>query len=345
MTIYFAGGEDSEFTAFGPAAVSTTASSFRSSFARCCLGLNASVTPGWWQSNVAIPTIPNPCWLGMQHDLDLTTNAAGSSSVQPHWGFIDNTGVYRLWFGATGGGASGGAYPLKCMKTNLAGTSTQLGSNFNIPYTTSTHQTFKLDTFVNYGASGAVQVYVNGVQVFSFSGDTTTDSLTNMNGMFIRLGSSCNQNLNGPIGWSECILADADTRSLSLQTLAPVANGNTHSFDTGSPAASNVNETTLNDSTLDGSSVAGQIDEYTIPSIASGSYGIIAVGVSARMAKGSSGPSKMDLALRSGTTDYLSSDQVLSLAWQNYQNWWMTDPNTSAAWTALPVNIGLKSVT
>ena len=125
---------------------------------------------------------------------------------------------------------------------------------------------------------------------------------------------------------------------------APTAHGNTHNFDTGSPAASNVNETSLNDATLDGSASAGQIDQYTIPSIAAGTFTITAVGVSARCQKGASGPTKMDLGVRSGGSDYWSSDQALTTTWAGYQNWWVTDPNTAATWAALPSNIGLKSV-
>ncbi len=132
---------------------------------------------------------------------------------------------------------------------------------------------------------------------------------------------------------------------MSLQSLAPVANGNTHNFDTGTPAAANVNEITLSDGTVDGSTTAAQIDQYTIPALATGSFSILAVGVSARMQKGTSGPTKMDLGVRS-TSDYWSADQVLTVTWAAYQNWWTTDPNTaSSPWAALPSNIGLQSVT
>jgi hypothetical protein len=112
-----------------------------------------------------------------------------------------------------------------------------------------------------------------------------------------------------------------------LQTLAPVANGNTHNFDTGTPGRSKVNENTLNDTTLDGSTTAGQIDQYTIPVPSHpGTFAIVAVGVSARMQKGTSGPSKMDLGVRSGGTDYWSTDISLGASWATSQNWWTTDP-------------------
>jgi hypothetical protein len=139
-------------------------------------------------------------------------------------------------------------------------------------------------------------------------------------------------------------VSDSDTRSLGLQTFQPVANGNTHSFDTGSPAASNVNEVTLDDTTYDGSSTAGQIDQYTIPSLASG-YGVVAFGVSARAAKGASGPTKIDLGVRVGGSDYWSSDQSLGVSLLNYQIWWSTNPNTTVPWVGVPDNIGLQSVT
>jgi len=223
-------------------------------------------------------------------------------------------------------------------KVSNAGVATQLGSNFSLPFSTSSVD--KLDFYIDYQAAGTFTVYLNGIQVFTYSGDVTTDGTTTLTGLRLAsLGHSRNFN------WSEVMLTDFDTRSWNLQTLAPVANGNTHNFDTGSPAASNVNEITLSDATLDGSTSAGQIDQYTLPAIASGTYSIVSIGVSARLQKGSSGPSKMDLGVRSGGSDYWSSDQTLTTAWTDYQNWWMTDPNTSATWAALPTNIGLKSVT
>jgi hypothetical protein len=345
-TIYFAGGEDSEWSGMGPTAITTTAGSYRSSYARCGLATNSNSSPnfsGFWQTTNPIATIPNPCWFSHQWDVIFSNTGAGPST-NPATGFYDSGGIARVALRPFSQPVAG-QMAWQVIKQNAAGTITQLGSNFNFPYAI-VHTLMKVDIFVNYAVSGAVQVYVNGVQVFNFSGDVTTDSLTNMNGFYLRMGGPVqNPNYSGQWAFSEAILADTDTRGWTLQTLAPVANGNTHNFDTGSPAASNVNETTLNDATLDGSSVAGQIDQYTLPSLAAGTWSVIALGISSRMAKGASGPSKMDLGVRSAGADYWSSDFTLTTGYQDFQYWQSVDPATSAAWTGLPTNIGLKSVT
>jgi hypothetical protein len=225
-------------------------------------------------------------------------------------------------------------------KLDAAGTATQLGSSFS--YAASSSVPEKFDVFVNYAVSGAITLYQGGIQIFSYTGDVTTNSVTALAGIRVH---SVIQSASLGQAWSEIIVCDQDTRALNLQTLAPVANGNTHNFDTGTPAAANVNEITLDDSTLDGSTTTNQIDEYTIPAIASGTYGILAIGVSARMVKGATGPSKADLVVRSAAADYLSADKTLTLSWDTYQNWWTADPATSAPWAGLPTNIGIKSIT
>jgi hypothetical protein len=70
-------------------------------------------------------------------------------------------------------------------------------------------------------------------------------------------------------------VSDSDTRGMAgLVTLPPVANGNTHNFDVGTPAASNVNKIIINDSTFDGATTPGLIDQYTIGSLPAGSWQI-----------------------------------------------------------------------
>lgn len=329
-TIYFAGGEDSEFSVSGGMVVSTTAGRFRSAYARCALVSSGVGSPGFainW-----LPFSASTFWASCRFQ---TSSGLSTTATLVAVAFYDSSMIVRIRL------VQVTTNTFKIEKVTAAGVATQLGSNFTI--TGGSVIPDKLDFFIVDAVSGTVNVYLNTIQVFTFSGDTTTDGVTSI--AYIYLASMLAQNIGQTCGWSEVMVTDTDTRALNLQTLAPVANGNTHNFDTGSPAAANVNEITLNDATLDGSTTAGQIDEYTIPSLAAGTYGIIAVGVSARMTKGSSGPSKADLVVRSGTTDYLSADQSLTTAWQNYQNWWTTDPNTSAAWTALPVNVGIKSVT
>ncbi len=327
-TIYFGGGEDCDFYQVGGGSVSTNTFFFRSTYARCALLENTSSTT-YWQN--WLPFTVSTFWTSARWSF---SGASTASSGFTMLAWLDSSSLVRVRLISTG------TNTWKFEKVDGSGTATQLGSGFTLVPTNLTGLPDKLDVYMVYNAAGTLTLYLNGIQYFTYSGDVTTNSLTALNN--IRLGPAAN---SATTGWSEIILADTDTRSWNLQTLAPVANGNTHDFDTGSPAASNVNEIVLNDATLDGSTTAGQINQYTIPSIAAGTYTIVSIGVSARMQKGVSGPSKMDLGVRSGGADYWSADQALTVAWADYQNWWSTDPNTSGTWAALPTNIGLKSVT
>jgi hypothetical protein len=324
-TIYFAGGEDSEFYAVGIVPTIVTSSSYiRTSFARMGFQFFGN---GILYITHYLPFSASSFWHSQR--VCITNNNNNSSNRL--LSYADSSNIERLRLAPV----SSNVYQV--LKVDASGTTTQLGSNFNLTFSGGVD---KLDTNIVYNASGLFALYLNGVLVFSYSGDVTTNSVTSLS--YVRLGCPASSPFTT---WSECIVADTDTRSMSLQTLAPVANGNTHNFDTGSPAASNVNEITLNDATLDGSTTAGQIDEYTIPAIVGGTLPIVAVGVSARMQCGTTGPQHADIVVRSGSTDYLSSNMNLTLTWSDYQNWWMTDPNTSAPWLALPVNIGIKSIT
>lgn len=334
-TIYWAGGEDSEMVSVNTGtSINTTTSNYRSSYARCCLLINNDAT-GFFK-NIS-PWSASSFWFSAQNRL-VSNNFTLANTTEIAW--ADSSGIKRL--AMVGNGATNS---YKLIKYDSGGAATQLGSAFTVGRGVAAVE--KLDFNIVYAVSGSFSVYLNGSNTasFTFTGDVTTNSVTSLS--YHWLASACANSGSGRTeGWSEIIVSDTDTRTWSLQTLAPVANGNTHNFDTGSPAAANVNEVVLNDTTLDGSTTAGQIDQYTIPSLVTGTYGIVAIGVSARLTKGTvSGPTKMDLGVRSGTTDFWSPDQVLTTAFSSYQNWWSLDPNTSSGWTGLPVNIGLKSVT
>ncbi len=328
-TVYFGGGEDCDFYQVGGGTVTTDVFYYRTTYARCALLGSTAPSTCYWQN--WLPFNVSTFWTSAR--LSWRAGSFGSATIRA-FGWCDSANVERLRV------SSVGTNLFKVEKVDGSGTSTQLGSNFTLVPSDLSGAPDKLDVYMVYNSVGTFTLYWNGVQYFTYSGDVTTNSATAV--AFVRMGGVAS---GGGGAWSELIIADTDTRSANLQTLAPVANGNTHDFDTGSPAAANVNEITLNDATLDGSTTAGQIDQYTIPSIAGGTYTIWSIGVSARMQKGVSGPSKMDLGVRSGGVDYWSSDQTLTVAWTDYQNWWSTDPNTSATWGGLPVNIGLKSVT
>lgn len=336
VTVYLAGGEDDLFFSPTGGVISTSGGDFRSSWARCAMDAGNN---GYWRS---IPPFSAPATTFWSSGWNRQTTAGGSATNGSIlWGFMDASLINRLFILGAGAGNT-----FKLVKVNSVGTQTQLGSNFSMAL--STGSLTKLDVYVDYQVAGTVQVYLSTatsgpILQFTYTGDVTTDGNTSLS--YISFGSPNQSGVVGSWKWSEIMVLDTDTRTLNLQTLAAVANGNTHNFDTGSPAAANINEINMSFATIDGSTTAGQIDQYTIPSIVAGTFGIVAIGMTGRMMKGLTGPSKMDFGVRVSGTDYWSPDVTLSTAWDESFYWWVLDPNTSAVWTAYPTNIGLKSVT
>ena len=290
-TIYWVGGEDSEFTPFGSALITTTAGRFRSTYARCALfGPSQTPNASWWRNT--LPFTATNFWFSSRQLL--TTSAANANSTNSLLvRFLDVSAITRIRLRC-----SNTTYPWTFIveKLDSAGAATQLGSSFQLPISVVSPD--KVDIHINYAVAGSIDIYYNIVSLYSYTGDVTTNGVTSLS--YVEMFPCVVPSTTLGLCFSEIIVADTDTRSWNLQTLPPVANGNTHDFDVGTPAASNVNEITLSDATLDGSTTNGFIDQYTIPAIAAGTYTITAIVVSARLQKGASGPAKMDLGVRVG---------------------------------------------
>ena len=334
-TIYFAGGEDVDHYEVGGGFVSQQANSYRSSFARCSLGIGVTSAAAYWANYLQYAGTPTEIYWSGRVTVTSNSTSNGNSLVK----FVDASGFVRLQVIVSSGN-------LIVQKVNTAGTATTL-ANTLAPWPvlfSGSSINDKIDIHWDNDGSGSVDIYLNEVHVYNYSGDTTTETL-----------DIAGHRLFSPVAlnnsfWSEVIVADCDTRALDLKTYAPVANGNTHDFDTGTPAASNVNEIFVDDTNLDASTVAGQKDQYTCPANPAGTYGVLAFGISARLIRGTSGPSKADLGVRTGGTDYWEADHSLDTAWGCFQDWWTLNPGTSANWLPTDIgnasgfNIGVKSV-
>lgn len=344
MTIIFAGGEDSEFTpSSGFCSVSTTAGHRRTTHARCSLQVTdvGGATDGW-TCDFAPSTL---FWVstrlngGIQNlsTATLTTDVIALS-----------IGVNRklILRSLNQGNGAGGIYSM--IKRTDAGTETTLqtsSTKVNV-----NNVTVKIDIEVNYSVSGFVRVYINGTLIIDYSGDVTTNGSTTLSNATFGIIRASAAYGNYSVNWSEIIIADTPTTSLSLATISPNANGNTFDWTTG--ATSDISETTLNDATLASSDTANQIAQSTIAasSVITGSVAVAAVVVNARAKKGVSGPANAQLMVRTGATDYTSPNVSLPAALGTVSNAWATNPNTSTLWTASDItnagfNIGVKSIT
>lgn len=339
--IYFAGGEDIDFLIQGNTVINTGGTNYRTTFARCALNNSGTTTFDTIFNKKPFSVGSAAFWAAARLGQSFPGGIIGSEQFK----LADVNRITRIRMRLTSNTNAPQTFAVE--KVTAAGVATSLFTGSFVydtinPGTESTQFAWH----VQYAVAGFCELYYKGVLLGSFTGDVTTDGITDL--AYIGLGN----NANGPRNfWSECMVTDFDPRACSLQTFAPVANGNTHNFDTGTPAAANVNEVTLNLATLDGSTTAGQIDEYTTGAVAAGTFDVAAYGVSAFLSKGTSGPSKADLAVRTGGADFFSADQVLSTFYDNFQNWWTTNPNTAAAWLTSQIgstagfNIGVKSVT
>ena len=205
--------------------------------------------------------------------------------------------------------------------------------------------TTTFDLYVNYSASGTVTLYCNGVQAVTYSGNVTTNSTTTLNQVrFAGFGS-----------WSEMIVSTTPTPAMHLLSLIPAASGNADTFTTGN--VSNINDNSLDTTTVDASGTAGQIQEYTVlpPGWDWGNFSssansnVLAVVTHASALVNSTGPQHLQAMVRTGGADYTSSNlSPNQYSWTHISNIWATNPNTSANWTLGDLmnagfNIGFKS--
>lgn len=334
MTILFAGGEDADFTTVGGGcAVDTgTSAAFRAANARCALKLTPTSGTDGWVGKLSAPS--SAFWITAR----LYASNAGTCGAYGHLVALTDGPTRRIVITTDSVNSSTSHYVLA--KINAAGTQTVLATSSI--YTVAGG---KLDMHVTYAVAGAIDVYLGGTLIMSYTGDVTSDSATTLDGFVL----GAHFTLLYSIWWSEAIAATVDTRTLGLVTLAPNGAGNANTFSTG--AYTDVNEVTLSDATVATSTTANQIFETTIDSTNMAGVGtLVGVVVKARTQAGPTGPAHTSLMVRVAGTDYLGASQALPGSLAPVMTVWATNPATSAAWvgsdlTAAGFNIGVKSLT
>lgn len=260
----------------------------------------------------------------------------GSPTTNCHlWQIRDINGIVRLRMRNTntgvGLGVTAGPYAIETV--NAAGAATQIGSTTIGGLSQAPGTPDKIDVQVVYAGSGTglLTVWINGTQVFTFSGSLLTDSNTTVD--FIFLGA-CSLTAAGtaPItSWSEIVVASQDTRAMSLGAQGPVAPGNTDNFTSGS--AANMNQNAPSYTSPDYSATAGQLQEYEVtPAVPTGTFSIVSVVQHIIAAVGGSGPQHIQAAVRTGGADFTSSNLAPPSSWGLVTHNWDSNPNTSAAW-------------
>lgn len=196
-------------------------------------------------------------------------------------------------------------------------------------------------------SSGIFQVKVNGTMVIDYSGNTTDYSLQINR---IRISSESATSYNH---YFDNIVVDnanwpGDTR---IQVLTPSGAGNSTQW---TPSAGNnyecVDELPYSDSDYNSTGGANNMDLFAFSNLSGYIDSVKCVQVQARaLYEGSPIPTKLQLVVRSGGSNYFSSSKdVPNTSAKSLSAIWETDPATSAAWTESGVNnaeFGYKAVT
>lgn len=328
MSILWCGGEDIDFLDSGAVGLSTSSSYCRSTYARCSISASGAFRYSAAFAGGTVTSCWMSCYFGLNYAgtagrfIGLVSSATGSS-------------VKGLWIGTSSND------PARITINKYDGsTMTVLATSSQGYYAGNTATVCKIDVqLISYGASATVNVYVNGGLSVTFSGDVTVSGVSNVDAVAIG-GIYSNYN-----GVSEIIVADVDTRSLSLMTMAPASDGTTNQW---TAAASDINETTNSDATVANTNTTNDVEQYNITDLPTGTFAVVAVKAAARAAMSAgSTPTGLKLGVNSGGTQGLGSTKTPAVSFGLAEEIFSTNPATSAAWAQSEMNalqIELKAV-
>ena len=176
----------------------------------------------------------------------------------------------------------------------------------------------------NYGVSGAIHFYVNGSLLLTYSGDITVGSTTEFNR--IRLDQT-----NGTWGsmYSELIVADENTRLMSLKTLVPNGAGDASQWD-GTYA--NVDEYSINDADTVYTDVVEEDMQFALTGMPAGNFICKGVKIAARATDGIGGIG-MQMGIKTNGVVHLGDTITLGGAWDNYEAFFNQNPETENRFT------------
>lgn len=324
--ILWVGGEDIDFPV-GSVTTYTAATYYRSGYARVALsGLNGGIAT----------TKPFPGGAITSGWLSFRTYSANYSVLDKIVGLGKSGNSNSLWVGVDSVSAR------RVALYKYDGTTwTKLAEEAGNALATSSN---KIDMqLISYGATATVKIYVNAgaTPVIDYTGDVTVGGNTDLNVVSIRGSAGASEDVK----ISEVVVADTDTRLVSLVTLAPNAAGTTNNWTSG--AYTNINPTTINDAVYNADDTSGHIFEANVTNLPSTNVSVLGVKIIARALKSASGPGSLALGVYTNSSQSYPTEQALQTGWDNYENYFLTNPVTTSNWTAAEIDslqISLKTM-
>jgi hypothetical protein len=325
MAILFMGGEEIDFSPLGTVSTGTNGNNFRGDYARCTLDVAGGTSLGnGWQGVFTQPSAS--FWLGAR--LLMPQGGLPADPGQPLLAFLDGA-QKRVGLSLDGNRAlSLGIWDDSNMYTKLA---------MSPPSQPTT--LMKLDVQVIYGTQATVNVYVNQVQVLSYTGTAlVTGASTSLSAFVLSSPSTTDAAC-----WSEVIAAERDTRTLMLKTHVPAtdAQGNQWAGTHG-----DIDEVGIDEADGISTNAPEQVSMFGVNALPPGNLAVRGFKVSGYAARGDSGPAHLDLGVTTANAVAFSTDLAIDTGWTRIGNIWETNPVTGLSWTQADINaiqIGVRS--
>lgn len=323
MSILWCGGEEIDFdTSFASIVVDTQTHYRRTSFTRssCRVGSGADgrsnpftgVTSAWLSfifASYSTSTKYQPCGLGNTAYGRRGIYVGGDDSV---------TNKLALY---------------KYDGTTLTKLATETGASFSISQSPK-----KFDMHItDYGVSSNVKVYYEGTELIDFTGDTSISGITELNCVVLSFGGTyCYV--------SEFIVADEDTRLMSLKTLAPDAAGDASDWTN---SYTSIDEVALSDADTIYTDTADDEFQCNLQGMPTGDFICKGVKMVARATDGVGGLG-VQMGIKTNSTVDLGSSITLGGSWETIEELYQQNPVTSNRFTPAEIEalqFAVKSVT
>lgn len=330
MADLFGGGEMGAFVPSDANVIEVTASgTFDSTLARCSIAVATSVSYAESQAW----TSEDDLWL---HFDVKQTSANNNSTIQSVGVLVDGSNVERFRLACNTADNSAGT-GLWALQYNIGAGWVDFGTQFTASF--STLQTIDVHIVCN-SASGSGALYLSGTKRI----EGTAVDLSTITGLTkLRLYGKTTT-IGATNYFSQVLVSDESTVSARLKTIPPTSAGADAAW-TGTYAE--VDEIVYSDLDFINSSVADQVETFAHTTTLPTGYSVRSVLVTARAKKGGSGPTNLQLALRSGGTNYFTGSQALDSGYGAHVGIWNTDPATAAEFTSSAIaslQFGVKSI-
>jgi hypothetical protein len=294
--------------------MSTFASTYRSGYARGSIAAQNKLTS---RSKAFEGGAVTSCWLSFRQSV-----YSGACVVAKYIGVIKessgNKGVYLGISAVSGNYGKVNVY--KYDGTTWTSVAAEAGYSFRGLLN-------KLDLQIaNFGASAHIHVYLDGQEspIIDADVDLSISGVAN-------LDAACIPDTTTVCFYTEIMVADEDTRTFSLVTLAPNAPGDTTEWG---GAYTDIDELLCNDADVVYANVVNNIFQCGLTNLPAGSFSVKATKDEIRACKTADAtPTGIKLGVRTNGENNHGSSQTVNTAWNTYERLMGQNPVTSDYWT------------